>query len=336
MCLLPLYNDITKFSVEFIKKTIIKLSSLKWTIALTGLFFILSINAHAQNSSQSRIGFSTATLGSVNKNDFLAAVKVWTQSLIKDRDVNINPEPKIYEDVPRIAQAIREKSIDGISLTATEYIQLEKHMNKEHIVFAISSQSVTEEYILLVHKDSGITKLEDLKNGSLLILQSTRMVLSSIWMDTLFAQKKLGKVHDFFSNIKLVNKLDKTILPVFFRQNNACIVTKNGYQTMVELNPQLGQQLKVLMVSPPLVPIVFCFRSDYHSPVRDIILEEISKCHQISPCRQILALFQVDGVTIQSVDHFNSTLELLDRHEYYFNKTPQTLAYKTHVGVIYN
>ncbi|MCK7505548.1 MAG: phosphate/phosphite/phosphonate ABC transporter substrate-binding protein [Desulfobacterales bacterium] len=37
-----------------------------------------------------------------------------------------------------------------------------------------------------------------------------------------------------------------------FRQADACVVGRNSYETMVELNPQVGRELKVVASSHPL------------------------------------------------------------------------------------
>ena len=83
---------------------------------------------------------------------------------------------------------------------------------------------------------------------------------------------------------------------------------------MKELNPQLGQQLKVLAASPELVPSVFCFRTDFSSSMKEQLLAEIAKVHQSPSGQQVLTMFQSERLEERPVVCLDSALELLVRH----------------------
>ena len=53
---------------------------------------------------------------------------------------------------------------------------------------------------------------------------------------------------------------------------DACVVARTGFETMCEINPQIGKQLKVIASSPEVVPAVFCFRADYSPPFKEDLL----------------------------------------------------------------
>jgi ABC-type phosphate/phosphonate transport system substrate-binding protein len=329
MCRTPHHTGSTKPNIKPSKKSVTKLRQLGQLMVLIGALCSAPICGNSQTPPPFRIGFSTTTLGAVNENDAVAAVRIWAQSLVEEKGINADPQPKIFRNINEISTALNEKSIDCINLTSIEYAAIQHLVNGETIVTAVLSNSITEEYILLVHKDSGIAKLEDLKGHTVGMLQSARTVLSSIWIDTLLAQKGLGAASGFFSKIDLQSKIDKAMLPVFFRQMDACIVTKNGYRTMAELNPQMGQYLTILERSPAVIPVVFCFRADYHSPIRDQILQVLSKWHLSNAGRQILTLFQTDSLEIHPIDCLTGTLELLAEHKRYFGRTVPTFTYKS-------
>ena len=81
---------------------------------------------------------------------------------------------------------------------------------------------------------------------------------------------------------------------------------------MVEMNPQLGNQLETVAVSPSVVPFVFCFRADYTSPIRKQILDAIANWHTTPAGRQILTIFQCDALEERPLSCLDSTLELLN------------------------
>jgi hypothetical protein len=83
---------------------------------------------------------------------------------------------------------------------------------------------------------------------------------------------------------------------------------------MIELNPQVGRQLKILLSSPAMVPFAFYFRSDYSDPVRDQIIAEIENVHLTTAGQQVLALFQCESLEVHPVSVLDSALELLATH----------------------
>lgn len=90
---------------------------------------------------------------------------------------------------------------------------------------------------------------------------------------------------------------------------------------MIELNPQTGQQLKILAASPSAVPVVFCFRSDYSSFLRQKIMDEITFWHLYPAGRQILTIFQTDMLEEHPICCLNSAFEMLATHKQLSGKT---------------
>jgi phosphonate transport system substrate-binding protein len=105
------------------------------------------------------------------------------------------------------------------------------------------------------------------------------------------------------------------VLPVFFRQTDACLVDRQGFDTMCELNPQLGKQLRTLASSPRLITMVFCFRSAYSPPVKNEIVRAMEELYTTPAGQQILTVFQIDKMQIASDSDLDSARELLDAYE---------------------
>jgi ABC-type phosphate/phosphonate transport system substrate-binding protein len=261
-----------------------------------------------------RIGFAAATFQGVNENDANAAVRVWARVLAEERGIPADPEPRILQSIDDIVAALTNKTVDAINLTAEQFQAVRGQVALQGFVVARKGNSVTEEYILLVHRGSGLERLEDLRGRKLGMLQSMRTALAPVWLETCLAKAGLGRPADFFGQVTTNPKLTKIILPVFFRQLDACLVTRAGFETMVELNPQTGQQLKVLASSPPIVPVIFCFRADYSPSVRAKLLAEISRWHTTPAGRQILTIFQTDSLEERPLACLDSAFELLATH----------------------
>jgi hypothetical protein len=73
-----------------------------------------------------------------------------------------------------------------------------------------------------------------------------------LWLDTQLLRQQLPPSHSFFRSVKLVENASQAVLPVFFRQADACLLPRWSYDTMVELNPQVKEQTTILVHSPLL------------------------------------------------------------------------------------
>jgi len=261
-----------------------------------------------------RIGFSAAMFAEVNENDAGAAVRVWAQVLGRDRGIPIEPAAHILHGAAEIEVALRHEEVDCLTMTAEEFWILRPYLRLDPLVVSATDGKITDEYLVLVRVDGGLDTLAALHGRSLQVLQSPRTSMASIWLDTLLAENGLERADRLCSRVVQVAKLARAVLPVFFGQVDACLVTRRGYESIRELNPQVGKQLKVLVSSPALVPAIFCFRANYESPYRERILTELDQLNLNPAGRQFMTLFQSGEFRRAEAACMDSTIELLERH----------------------
>lgn len=260
-------------------------------------------------------GFSTQLFADVNENDARAALMAWAQALSAQRRIPVDPEMKLYNGTESLKHALLGKSVDAVTITTVEYWALRRDVLLGPIILGRTHGGVTEEYLLLVHRDNPATRLADLKGQSMGVLRGPRASLAAPWMETLLLEENLGLARTFWKKVTHDSKLSRVVLPVFFRQADACVVTREGFRTMSELNPQVGRQLKILAQSPPLVPDLFCFREELVSPHRDRLLVEIGRIVETTVGRQTLMLFQSDDLEVRPASDLEAACALLDRHQ---------------------
>jgi len=278
-----------------------------------------------QEAPQFRLGFSSSTFTDINENDAKAGIKVWARTLLKERGLPVDPEPVILNDQKAIAQALRSGRIDAITLNADEYWRLGKDLIAGPFIGGLNEGRITEEYVLLVHQDSQIERIEDLRGRSLTLFHNSRLCLAPFWLDTVLVQSGFPRATEF-CQVTQNSKLSKVVLPVFFKQADACLVTRRGFKTMSELNPQVSQRLKVLAASPELVPTGFCFRRDYHDPLKDVIVAELARIKDTPAGAQILTLFQSGSLEAHPLSCLDSAFELLETHRRLCSETNSTKA----------
>ena len=83
---------------------------------------------------------------------------------------------------------------------------------------------------------------------------------------------------------------------------------------MCELNPQVRVQLRVLAMSPALVPALGFIRRGYNSPLRKILFSALQGLENSPAGTQVLTLFQSDQLHEEPVTLLDSARELVDAH----------------------
>jgi phosphonate transport system substrate-binding protein len=281
---------------------------------LTAALLNVTAAIAGSDTKQFRIGFSARTFTDVNDNDALAAIKVWSTTIAREQGIPMSPSPLVLKGVNEIRLALSNQEVDALALPIDEYWPLRDLLDNRVFIGNEYDGKITEEYLLLVHKDSGLQRLDDLRGQSLIFMQNSLTSLATIWLDTELIQAGFPQAAGF-CKVTYFPNLSKSLLPVFFRQADACVVTRNGFKTMGELNPQIIQQLKVLATSPELVSSGFTFRRDYDEPVRATIIKELTQMMTSPAGAQVMKLFKSGSLVSRPASCLDSSFELLATYE---------------------
>jgi hypothetical protein len=257
-----------------------------------------------------RIGFSRSMFRNVNENDARASIRTYAAAMSRDLGVPTDPNPVLFDGVSGLRVLLRQQAVDTVSLTIEEYFSVEIGLLRGPLMMANVGGSFTEEYLLAVRQDSGFTRLADLRGHHVLVLDSLRANLAPHWIETLLAANGLPPADAFFGQFTLVAKPAKVALPVFFRQEEACVVTRHSLDVLGELNPQVAAQLRILAVSPEVVPAITCFRGDIEPGEADRIAAAVCISHQLPAGKQVMNIFQSDRVELQPSSRLDSTRAL--------------------------
>lgn len=261
-----------------------------------------------------RFSFSTSLFKHLNENDAKAALKAYSQALLKEKGVEVSPEPMLLDGAAAIGEALRNRQVEIASLLTLEFLALEPALQPAHVIISMIQGQTCEEYLILVRRDGPAKAVADLKGRHLMLYDDARASLAPAWLEVLAQQAhEAGGATEFFGRIEPADKLSRIVLPVFFGQADACLATRRGFDTMMELNPQLGKSLVAVAVSPKLIPAVACFRPDYepdkYRKVRDLLLD----VRHYPAGKQLLNLFAADSLVEAPISCLDSTRELLQQ-----------------------
>ena len=271
--------------------------------------------ASAAEVTAFQFGFSSNMLASVNHSDARAAIKVWAQVVARERDISADPDPRILSGVKEISDGLKAQALDAIALTTVEFRELSRESRFSNLFLAVQGGRTNVEHLLLVHRDGPIQDLAGLQGRKLSCYENPRTSLALIWLDTVLRQQALPLATTFFGQVARTPKLSAAVLPVFFRQSDACLVDRLGFDTMCELNPQVGKQLKVVAVSPAFVPMLFCMRPDYTPAIKGRIIDALAQLHTSPAGQQVFTVLQFEKIQTAGISCLDSALEVLAQHD---------------------
>jgi len=267
-----------------------------------------------------RFAFTSNMFPEVNENDARAAMKVWIQQISEARHIAADSNPLIFHDVQTVAAAFKTNTISGVGLTAPEFATLSRTQNFNRLgVAAYDGRRIVEQYVVLVRKESQIVKLDQLVGRTLTVLESPRMSLATIWLDAELVGAGQKRCSEFFARVDAKEKASLVVLPVFFKRVDACLVTSNSFSVMGEMNPQLLKEMRVLAISPPVIPAFFAFcPEDEKSPHPELFLA-MTQMHGTVAGKQLLALVKAECILDEPTNCLGPTLDLINLHDRLMN-----------------
>ena len=267
--------------------------------------------AAAGPRTEIRFAFSKSMFADVNETDARAAMKVYVQSIGDQNGVFVTREPTLLDGPEAVVLELERGNADVFALTTEEFLAYE-HLGLEG-PFLLSDirGRVTEECVLLARADEAILSLADLKGRRLILSRDLRNNLAALWFDVRCREHGLGPASRLLAEITSAEKPTQAVLPVFFGQADAALVTANSWEIMGEMNPQLRRTLRVVESSPPLIPALTCFRRNTSEAMKQQIIGAVELSSTKPAYRQLMALFKSDAVGIQPASILDETRKLV-------------------------
>lgn len=276
--------------------------------------------------SQLRAGYSAKVLYAVTADDARAAIKVWIEQIAHPRYPNMRIETKIFQDQASLRYAVEAKEVDMVALLPEELLEGRDTLSLDPLVVSELATGVYTEFLVLVPvKERKQGDISGLRQRSIIFEGGQRGSLPWLWIDTLLMEQGLPRAPSFFGTVKTVEKPLDTVLPVFLGQADCCVIGRDSFATMVELNPQLGKSLVPVLTSPKFAAAVVCCRHDLEKPFRDGLMDSFLEMDSSPQGKQMLTFFRVkrlvpfDPIYMQGVD------DLLRRHGELVERSDSTL-----------
>ncbi|MBI4661313.1 MAG: PhnD/SsuA/transferrin family substrate-binding protein [Verrucomicrobia bacterium] len=241
------------------------------------------------------VGFAKKAFAGMNRNDVEASFKAFLVTVGRRRGFDLVVRTLVFEDSLDFEAAIRSAKVHIGIVPSWDYVTMHLSGFADPGFVAVDQQGILSEYLVLARREGGPRSLADLRGQSIVVLESVNTYSSWPWLQTLLLERQFGTPETFFGTVEKVAKPSGAVLPVFFGNHAACIVDRAAFDIMNELNPQIGQRLQVVLVSPPLLDAVICLnRSGWIAPEhREAASLGLAEFDAEPQGQQILALFKV-------------------------------------------
>jgi hypothetical protein len=111
------------------------------------------------------VGYSSKVFSDVDIKDTQAATKVWTDMLVRKTGGSFSKsEAIIFNDLTALDNLLKAKMIDIVVLFSTEFVEMRTRAPLVPIFAADYGKYFFAEILLVVRKDSGISRVDDLKH----------------------------------------------------------------------------------------------------------------------------------------------------------------------------
>lgn len=268
----------------------------------------------SDNVGRFQIAFSTNVFKGVYLNDAIAVAKVLTKTLLKEYNQEKYEvlSPTTFSNLDELDELIEKQEVEVFIMHSTEYIQAKNRNKLEPIGSASREGEPYEIYYILAHKQSQYKNLSDLKGKSLLVGSPYEGDIPVIWLEHLLKQKKMATLENYFSKIEFFDNALPAILPVFFKKVDVCLVSKNSFETICELNPQIQRELVAIEISQPITIGVVALRKNISDKkVRSDVIDAFLNLHNKVAAKQFLSIFKIEKVIEFKDEYLNSTYEIL-------------------------
>ena len=272
----------------------------------------VGISAGEKEKIRCVAAYAVQSMGDVDPRDAEASLRVWIREMSEPSGVQI--EPLLYESHEKVVRDFLDNKLDFVMVNTVDYLRSASVIKVKPEIAKTRNNKNTVRYVLLTRAGNPSGSLDALKNKKLAILKVNS--LGFTYINVHLMQAGWPDAERFFSTVQYKAKESQAILAVFFGQAEACLVTDTAFSMMKELNPQVGQKLRVMAQSPELIDTVGFFRKDYPQAHKQVIISGMHggiKSHDRG--RQILLLFNLDQLDVIKDSDLDSARKLMADYE---------------------
>lgn len=265
-----------------------------------------------------RVAFLKTVFAEEDARDAQAAIELWMKNVIGAE--GITSELFTYRTLESVAEGFREKDVDLVHLDTLSYLRMRDGTPLEPILVGVRGDSPCEEYVLAVRREGQVASPASLEGRTLNVLSGPGGAIATLWLDTVLMREGLPPAREACRSVKASTGASQALLPVFFGQADACLLSRRAFQAAAGLNPQLLRSLRVAAESPPYLPMVCCCRARIDGALRDALVDSALSLDRTPAGGTILALVGSDRIAAFEPAQLENVEALAREHAHLLRK----------------
>ena len=259
------------------------------------------------------LGYLTDGANDFKQKDTKLAFHFWVEELAKEHNVTVHLA--YYDEISEMLKSYEDMRVQHIFLNAYFFLKHYDQITSDSNVYFLSQKDdhLFEDMLFLVKKDSNINSIKDLKNK--IVVTPSDNYMGKMDLDFEILKHQHHSANRYINSYLYTNNFSTAILKTYFGKADLCIVPRYAYNTVVKMNPDVGNKLKILHVSPNtfLLPVE-AFEKKTDPVLIKLYSDFIVNMPNAPRGKIILDLFKVKKVSKVSLATFTPLLNYY--HEY--------------------
>ncbi len=250
-----------------------------------------------------------------NAADGVAATKVWLETLCGDRGIAEDNEVFLFGTQSEMTDAALEGRFDVAIMTTPEFLALSQTGVVRQWFTYRRGGALGQRLSLIVSKDRGVRSIHDLAGQQVILFASEHTDIARLWLGIQTLEAVGRDADQFFASVETASqKASLAVLPVYFGQKAACVVTDEAFALAVELNPQIGRQLESIARSQPLAPVVICASTRSDPGMLEQVYRAFETGHEDPRVRQAFVTYRLERLEPIEDGMLDSVGAIIRRH----------------------
>lgn len=217
------------------------------------------------------------------------------------------------ESIEEAVAAIASDRCDIVTLASLDFFRMRRNTTLDPLTIISKGDHATESYLFLLPMDASLDTLIRKADRTLIVEQGGSGEVATVWLSTQLIARGLPQANDFFTTIRPA-KPSRTVLPLFFGQADACVVSESTFTLMGELNPQVDKKIRILKRSPGFVNLLVCGTKNLEPEHRRWVLQELATLNDNPEGQQALTIMQMKRFFLYEPNYLKATEALYERH----------------------
>lgn len=288
-------------------------------ILILSIFGFLTTSVYCQNIVNTKqeatrdvnLVFAENSFHNIKIEDALATAQILANHIKDLKKLKNNFIVKLAKDDKEILKLCKD-DFDLVLLTTEQYLRLNKLLPLEPFTTNYTDGNYGYIYHLIVNKDDNIENIAQLKGESIYIQAHTKDQTATLFLKKLLKDASLKPIETFFKEVIIESKATNVLLPVFFKKAKACMITNSSLKLLMELNPGIKNQIKILHSTIPIILGLTCLNSNKkNDEAYKIFKEVLPTIHESEYGRQFINLFGAEKLILFKEEYLKGYYNLI-------------------------